>query len=181
MDLTSAVTFAAVFPALFTAHQVMDHWGQSDHQARCKGTAGWAGRRACASHVAAYTAGSTVAVVAVVLLLGLPVSALGIALGQVVSAVTHYWADRRTTLAGLASRVGKGPFYRLGSPRSGLHLRRTTGDGTPTGEPADLILVDAAGTPVTWDNPHIGTGAYALDQSFHYCWLLVAALITALV
>lgn len=28
---------------------------------------------------------------------------------------------------------------------------------------------------------HLGTGAYALDQSFHYLWLLVAALLITLV
>jgi hypothetical protein len=46
--------------------------------------------------------------------------------------------------------TGKGEFYRLGAPRAGRD-----------------------------DNPHIGTGAYALDQSFHHLWLLVAALVIA--
>jgi hypothetical protein len=64
--------------------------------------------------------------------------------------LTHYWADRRTTLAALATRVGKGEFYALGAPRPGRE-----------------------------DNPTIGTGAYALDQAWHWVWLLVAALLTA--
>ncbi len=29
------------------------------------------------------------------------------------------------------------------------------------------------------DNPSLGTGAYALDQSWHYLWLFVCALILA--
>jgi len=29
------------------------------------------------------------------------------------------------------------------------------------------------------DNPTLGTGAYALDQSFHIFWLIIAALLIA--
>ena len=46
--------------------------------------------------------------------------------------------------------TGKADFYRLGAPRDGRD-----------------------------DNPSLGTGAYALDQSWHYLWLFVAALIIA--
>jgi hypothetical protein len=46
--------------------------------------------------------------------------------------------------------VDKAEFYRLGAPREGRE-----------------------------DNPSLGTGAYALDQSFHYLWLLIAAAITS--
>ncbi|GGN64850.1 hypothetical protein GCM10012285_67230 [Streptomyces kronopolitis] len=52
----------------------------------------------------------------------------------------------------LAKVTGKAEFYRLGAPRADHD-----------------------------DNPHIGTGAYALDQSFHHLWLLVAALVIATV
>jgi hypothetical protein len=34
--------------------------------------------------------------------------------GLAVNAVSHYWADRRSTLAGLARVAGKGGFYGLG-------------------------------------------------------------------
>lgn len=85
-------------------------------------------------------------------LLGLELSAAGVAAGLAVDALSHGWADRRSTLAGLAEATGKGEFYRLGAPRAGRD-----------------------------DNPHIGTGAYALDQSFHHLWLLVTALIIATV
>ncbi|MEU0516669.1 hypothetical protein [Streptosporangium sp. NPDC006007] len=52
--------------------------------------------------------------------------------------------------AALAERTGKGDFHRLGAPRPG-----------------------------TTDAPHLGTGAYALDQSWHIGWLFVSALIIA--
>ena len=80
------------------------------------------------------------------------VGAIGIVAGLGIDAVTHWWADRRSTLAWLARVTGKGEFYRLGAPRADHD-----------------------------DNPHIGTGAYALDQSFHHLWLLVAALVIATV
>jgi hypothetical protein len=44
------------FAALFVAHQVADHWIQTQHQADTKGCPGWPGRIACAAHVASYTA-----------------------------------------------------------------------------------------------------------------------------
>ncbi|SEG90968.1 hypothetical protein SAMN04489712_1282 [Thermomonospora echinospora] len=60
--------------------------------------------------------------------------------------ISHYWADRRTTLLRLARLVGKGEFAELG---------------------------DGAAAPA-------GTGAYALDQSWHIGWLFAAALIACL-
>src|SRR5690606_19313138 len=87
--------------------------------------------------------------------------------------VTHYWADRRTTLATLAERLRLGGFYGLAAPR-----------------PVRVLVVDehghdahdADGRPVTVpvDAPSLGTGAYALDRSWHYAWLCVAAMVTAL-
>jgi hypothetical protein len=70
--------------------------------------------------------------------------------GNQAEPASHYWAGRRSTLARLAAAIGKGEYYRLGSPRPG------------------------------WaDNPSIGTGAYALDQAWHIAWLWVAALVIA--
>jgi hypothetical protein len=150
----SAATFGAVFAALFVAHQVADHWVQTNRQAAMKGQPGWAGRLACASHVATYTLTALVALQAVVSVLDLRLAAWRVAAGLAVSAVTHYIADRRAPLLRLAeamqSTTGKADFYRLGTPRPGRD-----------------------------DNPTLGTGAYALDQSWHVGWLFVAALIIA--
>ncbi|MFY1688034.1 DUF3307 domain-containing protein [Plantactinospora sp. WMMB782] len=142
--------FAAVFVALFVAHQVADHWIQTQHQADCKGRPGWPGRLACAAHVATYTLTALVALAALALSTDLDVSPGKVAAGLAISAVTHYIADRRTPLKRLAELTGSARFYALGCPRPGRD-----------------------------DNPSLGTGSYALDQSFHYLFLFVAALVIA--
>nr|WP_221376889.1 DUF3307 domain-containing protein [Actinoplanes polyasparticus] len=143
-------TFAAVFAALFVAHQVADHWIQTDHQALTKGRPGWPGRIACAAHVASYTATAMLALNALHSGLGLPLNPWQVAAGLGVSAVTHYIADRRTPLTALARLARLDGFLALGRPRPGHD-----------------------------DNPCMGTGTYALDQSFHYLFLFVAALMIA--
>lgn len=148
--VSAAVSFAVLLPGLLVAHQVGDHWVQTSSQAVRKGLPGWVGRVACVAHVATYTAVIAMTVVGLWVTLGLSITVWGVVAGQVVSAVSHYWADRRTTLGWLCERTGKGGFYRLGAPRPGRD-----------------------------DNPSLGTGAYALDQSWHWFWLLVAALVTA--
>ncbi|BCJ44707.1 hypothetical protein GCM10010168_15200 [Actinoplanes ianthinogenes] len=148
--MTAAGVFAAVFVALYVAHQFADHWVQSQHQADCKGRPGWPGRIACAAHVATYTATALFALAALRWSLDLDLSPGRVAAGLAVSAVTHYIADRRTPLKRLADLCGAGRFYTLGIPRPGHD-----------------------------DNPSLGTGSYALDQSFHYLFLFIAALVIA--
>ncbi|WP_335981362.1 transcriptional regulator [Streptomyces sp. CA2R106] len=147
-----AATFAATFVALYVAHSVGDHWVQTSAQSAAKGRPGWVGRLADARHVATLTVTKLVVLLPAGLLLGLHLSVWGMVAGLGVDAVTHWWADRRSTLARLAERLGQGGFYRLGAPRPGHD-----------------------------DNPSIGTGAYALDQSWHHLWLLVGALLITLV
>jgi hypothetical protein len=112
--VSAAAVFAAVFAAYFAGHQVADFWAQTSHQALCKGLPGWEGRRACAAHVAVYTAVLAVFLTAAAGLLGLPVSPGRAAAGLAVSAVTHYLADRRRPLERLARLVGKGEFWDYG-------------------------------------------------------------------
>jgi hypothetical protein len=154
-----AGTFAAVFAALYVAHSVGDHWVQTSAQSAAKGLPGWPGRLADARHVATLTLTKLAVLLPVGALLGLHLSVLGLLVGLGVDAVTHGWADRRSTLAALARVTGKAEFYALGTPAHPKHP------------------VTAEGTPAA----HLGTGAYALDQSFHHLWLLVAALLIALV
>jgi len=142
---------AGVFVALYAAHQVGDHWVQTCHQSAHKGLPGWVGRWNCAKHVASYTATGLVALLALAAVTGWRPGAGPLLAGLAVSAVTHYWADRRTTLRRLADLVACGEFFELGRPRPGRD-----------------------------DNPSLGTGAYALDQSFHIGWLFVAALLIAI-
>jgi hypothetical protein len=129
---------AAVFVALYAAHQVADHWIQTQGQADRKGLPGWIGRIACAAHVATYTATALAALIVVRAATGLPLTAGPTAAGLMVSAVTHYVADRRTPIRRLAIALGK-----------------------------DRRWLDHGG------------GLYALDQAWHYGWLLVAALVIA--
>ncbi|MEV4287321.1 transcriptional regulator [Nonomuraea bangladeshensis] len=147
----AAVTFAAVFAALYAAHVVGDHWyGQTHAQALGKGARSRQGVRHCLGHVALLAAHKVAALAAMCVVTGLRPSLIAAVLGLLVDGISHYWADRRYTLAALADRTGKGDFYRLGQPRPGHD-----------------------------DAPHLGTGAYAMDQSWHVGWLFVAALIIA--
>ena len=102
-----------VFAAMLAGHQVGDYWMQTDEQAADKGMAGWSGRRACLAHVASYTACVVSVLGTVVLAFGLPLTLRGVVVGQVVSAVTHYFADRRVPLRRLALAVepGKREFW----------------------------------------------------------------------
>lgn len=145
-------TFAGIGVGLLIAHTVADHWVQTSHQAAAKGQRDHAGRIACAKHVASYTAVTALTVAVLWGTFNLDITWWGFAAGQLVSAVTHYWADRRFTLAWLASALGKTEFYVLGAPRAGRD-----------------------------DNPSLGTGAYALDQSWHWGWLGIAAFLTAVI
>lgn len=148
--MDSAQTFSAVFVALYAAHQLADHWVQTHHQACTKGAAGWTGRLSCAAHVATYTLTGLAAVLAATVVLHLHLDPVRLAAGLIISAVTHYVADRRTPLRRLAEATGHGKFFQLGAPRPGRD-----------------------------DNPSLGTGAYAMDQSWHIAWLFIAALVIA--
>lgn len=148
--MSSAASFAAVFAALYAAHQVGDHWVQTHNQAQHKSCLCPRGRLDCTIHVATYTLTGLAAVLAVVAVTDLTVTPGSLAIGLTVSAITHWIADRRTWLQVLAERTGHYGFYRLGTPRTDRD-----------------------------DNPCLGTGAYALDQSWHIGWLFISALIIA--
>ena len=110
-----AARFAAVFAGLYAAHMIADHWIQSDHQAGHKSKPGRDGALACTQHVATYTATTTAVTASLNRALQLDAGWRGILAGQIISAATHYWADRRYTLEALADATGKGDFYRRGT------------------------------------------------------------------
>jgi hypothetical protein len=157
--MTDAATFAAVFAALFVAHSVGDHWVQTSWQAARKGDRNRTGHIACGLHVLSLTTIKAQFLLLTVVVLDLKVSVLGTALGLGLDAVSHYWADRRYTLAGLVRVCGKQEFHSIGTSDHPAHPVTADGEHAPT----------------------LGTGAYALDQSFHHFWLFVAALIIAAV
>ena len=118
---SDAAVFAAVAIALMAGHQIGDYWVQTSGQAAGKSLPGWPGRRACAAHVATYTLTLLAPLCLAWWWLALPLSAGWVTAGLGVSAVTHYFADRRKPLERVARMIpGKIGFYR-------------TGDGLATG------------------------------------------------
>ncbi len=156
-----AGALGAVGLALYAGHHVGDYWVQTDHQAAHKGKAGREGQEACFLHVLTYTATQGVFLAATILAAGIQTNLLAVNAALLVSAVTHYLADRREY--GIMFRIarllpGKARFLTLGVPR----------------EP---ITLSGSGRVLT-DNPSLGTGAWALDQSWHVFWgVFVAALV----
>ncbi len=136
---------AGVYLALYVAHDLGDHWFQTHRQAIHKAAPGWGGRLADARHVATLTALKVAARLGLTTL-GLHLSPGWVALALGVDATSHLWADRRTTLAALCTRLGRGGLL-------------------------SLDVVRSAGS----DRYGPGTGAYILDQSWHRLWLVVAA------
>lgn len=165
----STALFAAAGIALYAGHHAGDYWVQTDHQARHKGDAGAEGVRNCLIH-------SATLVLTQAACLALMAAATGARwnfwafIGAVaVSGITHYLADRRER--GIMFRLarllpGKADFLKLGVPRPhrvNVHEGRTAIGGVPL------------------DNPSLGTGAWALDQSWHIFWgVFVAALVISL-
>jgi hypothetical protein len=129
----NATVFAATFGTYLAADQVADYWCQSSAQAARKGLPGWAGRRACAGHVATYTLTLAVLLTLAAWQLALPVSPGRVVAGLAVSAATHYFADRRGPLKTLAGLLGKGEFW-------------TSGEGLASGAAhLDLLCTKSAG------------------------------------
>jgi hypothetical protein len=123
--------FLLTSAALLAAHEVADHWIQTDHQACTKGAPGWPGRRACAGHVAAYTATGALAV---------------------------YAASRRLNVPLRPAELAAGLVRREGYVTAVTVLRHPGAQPQETGP---------------------GTGLFHLDQSWHYGWIFVSALVAA--
>jgi len=162
------------------AHNVADHWVQSGWEAENKGRKDSIGRAACLSHVVTYTFTLVAVAGVLILIFHLPVTWHGLVTGLAVSAVTHYWADRRFTLEKLAQLRGHGDFYKLGQPRdvTAHAVTRMTGENAST---LRLRTYKDTHGEIPWDNPSLGTGAYVLDQSWHWFWILVTTIVTVVI
>jgi hypothetical protein len=111
----SAARFAAVYAVLTASHEVADHWVQRDAEATVKGEPGPRGARACAIHVATYTATQAAALLAANRAFGLRLTPGRALAGLAVSALTHYVADRQ------------GGHWRDKHPRGVVRLAAVTG------------------------------------------------------
>lgn len=106
-----------IYAALLSGHWLGDHWIQTNTQVANKGASGACGRRACASHVATLTACQALMLALVIVSEGGVGGPVQVVLGLAVNAITHYWADRRRPLEGLAwllQRYGKHDYYASG-------------------------------------------------------------------
>lgn len=134
--------FSGFAIALYVGHHIGDYWVQRDEDAACKGKAGREGVLACLNHVISYLVTQAACVLLVSLATGEFVSPWLYTAALLVSGVFHYLADRREhgIMFRLARKIpGKAKFLVLGVPRGGHYD----------------------------DNPSLGTGAWALDQSWH--------------
>lgn len=161
---SAAALFAAVFATLWVAHTVGDLWVQTSVQSADKGQhdrnpgqSSRVGRLACTRHVIGLTLTKALFLALAAIVLDLPLSMAGVTVGLGLDAASHWWADRRSSLAWLAKVTGKSEFYSLGTGDHPAHP--VTAERKPAG--------------------HLGTGAYALDQSFHAFFLFLAALLIA--
>lgn len=159
----NAGDFAATAVALYVGHHVGDYWVQRDVDARRKAEPGLIGRLHCAHHVSTYLMTQALFLVPIATMVHF--ASVGIVAGLTVSGLTHYIADRRTPLVWLARRTGKAKLVELGAPRNWVISGGYRGD--------DWNMDDL---PV--DNPTLGTGMWALDQSWHIFW---GVFVTALV
>lgn len=129
----STARFAAVYALLTASHEVGDHWTQRDREAVAKGLPGPAGAKACATHVATYTATQAAALLAADRMLGLGLTWRRTTAALAISAVTHYVADRQ---AG---------HWRDPHPRGVARLAAATGHrGWLERDPGSPYLLDQA-------------------------------------
>jgi hypothetical protein len=194
--ITEAAIFTTSFAALYVGHHVGDYWVQTDHQAKHKGAAGREGRDACGMHVITYLFTQLAFLVLVQLTLGISNGHWwSVLLSLAVSGLTHYAADRREH--GLMFKLarllpGKVNFLKLGVPRepwalevltpcSACHQRGRIGAGVYSEPCSDCFGQGSIVETLTRaDNPSLGTGAWALDQSWHIALgVFVPALILA--
>lgn len=94
-NLDPAARFAAAYAVLTASHELADHWVQRDTEAVAKGEPGRDGVRACAVHVATYTATQALALWAANRTLGIGIGWRRASVALAVSAATHYVADRQ--------------------------------------------------------------------------------------
>lgn len=170
--------FAAFFVALYVGAQIGDFWVQSSDQAAGKGKPGREGRKHCAEHCLTYVATQMFCVALVMLVTGQGWGNawLGM-LAFLVSGVAHYAMDRRDQgiLPWLTRVTRKQDFAKLGTPReprvieAWFDCSACKGDGVaPDGPCWDCRGGGKLPFALTIDDaPHLGTGAFALDQSWH--------------
>lgn len=186
MSTTALAVVGATGVALYAGHHVGDYWVQTDHQAAHKGDAGREGAVQCMTHVAGVVAAQAVALALLSGATGWVAPWWAGVLALMVSGVTHYVADRREH--GLMFRLmwaikGKdSPFTLLGLPRPPRVVEAWFDCASCQGGGSGGQAADESTGGRCWDcrgggklpsaltisdNPSLGTGRWALDQSWH--------------
>lgn len=153
MTASHSARFAANYALLHALHGIGDQWLQTGHQAVFKGARGPCGQKACAGHVATYTAVSALGSLAASKFLGQRIHWPSWLAGQAITAITHYVIDRRVPLRKLATALGKEDYL------TGSTVVRKPGGKAELGGP--------------------GTALMELDQSLHKLLLAVTALVAS--
>lgn len=149
--MSRAAQFSVSYAALTAAYEVADHIVQVDRDAVDKGKEGLEGRIACARHVASYTLTQALALAAADKGLGLRLNWRYATAGLLVSAVTHYAADRS------GGRWAEDPATQE-TTRMVRFAHRTGKGGWLTRDPS---------------------AGYKYDQAWHKGWIAIAAGIVA--
>lgn len=149
--MSRATQFSAAYAALTAAHEVADHIVQVDRDAVAKGKEGAEGRIACLRHVGSYTLTQAVALAAADCGLKLRLDWRWATAGLLVSAATHYAADRS------GGRWAEDP------------------EKQPTTRMVRAAHRSGKGGWLTRD-PQAG---YRIDQAWHKGWIAIAAGIVA--
>ncbi len=155
-DIVRAITALTAFAALYAGHYLGDQWLQTHTQA-CKKSLDRPDAKVleahwnCFKHVFTYTLGGLVLFLGAAAWLDLPVRPGWLAAGIALNAATHYLIDLRSPLMWIARKMG-----RMGYIEHCQVVR-------PTGP----------------ERVGPGTGAFHLDQAWHFVWMFPSALLIA--
>lgn len=156
IDLVRAITAAVAFATMFAAHYLGDQWVQTAGQS-CKKSLDRPDANTleahwhCFKHVFSYTLGGFVLFLGAAAWLNLPVRPGWLVAGLALNAGTHYLIDLRTPLMWIAKKMGKMGYVE--------HCQVVRPSGPERVGP--------------------GTGAFHLDQAWHFIWMLPSALLVA--
>lgn len=118
-----ALIFAAGLATAYAAHQVADHvLGQTEHQAENKAKPGREGWKALLGHVFDYHLVMFMMMLFTIMVLDLPVTALGFTLFIAFSAVTHAFLDRKWPVKWILEHTGSSDFAKMTTPLCGMYL-----------------------------------------------------------
>lgn len=121
--LESAILFAVGLATMYAAHQVADHvFGQTDSIAANKAKAGRGGWIAIIRHVFAYHVVMFIMLLTTLVLLGIPVTLLGLSSALLFSAVSHAFLDRRWPVKFILEHTGSPEFAKMQAPLCGMYL-----------------------------------------------------------